>query len=261
MSRAGSAVAVIALVSTVALATEECCTNAQAQTRTASPEPTIWDHNGSVMYLVANGSSREVYYQKPRPGMLDAGARPGSLLFRGEVNNGQYLGTAYIFNLQCGPIPFEVKGTILDDDKRIVLTGPAPRVGRDCRPYGTYTSNLEFRRLEPNEAAQSQEPLAAAQPPAAAVSKPEVLVRNGDELPSAPTTPSIRNETLVAVKGSSDGVADAKIPSTPTAQASVTNEMPGAKDPDKYKWGAAITVMIAWLLIVLFGKILIRRKA
>ena len=68
-------------------------------------------------------------------------------------------------------------------------------------------------------------------------------------------------ETLVAVKGSSDGVADAKIPSTPTAQASVTNEMPGAKDPDKYKWGAAITVMIAWLLIVLFGKILIRRKA
>ena len=261
MSRAGSAVAVIALVSTVALATEECCTNAQAQTRTASPEPTIWDHNGSVMYLVANGSSREVYYQKPRPGMLGAGARPGSLLFRGEINNGQYLGTAYIFNLQCGPIPFEVKGTILDDDKRIVLTGPAPRVGRDCRPYGTYTSNLEFRRLEPNEAAQSQEPLAAAQPPAAAVSKPEVLVRNGDELPSAPTTPSIRNETLVAVKGSSDGVADAKIPSTPTAQASVINEMPGAKDPDKYKWGAAITVMIAWLLIVLFGKILIRRKA
>ena len=262
MSRAGSAVAVIALVSTVALATEECCTNAQAQTRTASPEPTIWDHNGSVMYLVANGSSREVYYQKPRPGMLGAGARPGSLLFRGEINNGQYLGTAYIFNLQCGPIPFEVKGPILDNDKRIVLMGPAPRVGRDCRPYGTYTSNLEFRRLKPNEAAQSQEPLAAAQPPAAAVSKPEVLVRNGDELPSAPTTqPSIRNETLVAVKGSSDGVADAKIPSTPTAQASVINEMPGAKDPDKYKWGAAITVMIAWLLIVLFGKILIRRKA
>jgi hypothetical protein len=214
------------------------------------------------MYLVANGSSREVYYQKPRPGMLDAGARPGSLLFRGEINNGQYLGTAYIFNLQCGPIPFEVKGPILDDDKRIVLTGQAPRVGRDCRPYGTYTSNLEFRRLEPNEAAQSQEPLTTAQPPAAAVSKPEVLVRNGDELPSAPTAQrSVKNETPVAAKDSSAVVLNAKVPSTPTAQASVTNELPGAKDLDKYKWGAAITVMIAWLLIVLFGKILIRRKA
>ena len=66
MTRAGFAVAVIALVSTVGLATEECCTSAQAQTQPASPEPTIWDHNGSVMYLVANGSSREIYYQKPR---------------------------------------------------------------------------------------------------------------------------------------------------------------------------------------------------
>jgi hypothetical protein len=37
--------------------------------------------------------------------------------------------------------------------------------------------------------------------------------------------------------------------------------MPGAKGLEKYKWGAAIIVMIAWLLIVLFGKILIRRKA
>ena len=123
MTRAGFAVAMIALVSTAGLATEECCTSAQAQTQTASPEPTIWDHNGSVMYLVANASSQEVYYQKPRQGMLAAGARPGSLLFRGEVNNGQYLGTAYIFNLHCGPIPFEVKGPVLDDDKRIVQTG------------------------------------------------------------------------------------------------------------------------------------------
>jgi hypothetical protein len=260
MTRAWFTVAVIAFVSTVALATEEFCTSVQAQTQTASPESTIWDHNGSVMSLVANGSSREVYYQKPRPGMLDAGAHPGSLLFRGEVNNGQYLGTAYIFNPHCGPIPFEVKGPIRDDEKRIVLMGQAPRVGRDCRPYGSYTSNLEFRRLEPNEAAQSQGPFATAQPPATGVPKPEV--RSGDELPSAPTAqPSVKNETPVAAKDSSAAVVNAKVPSTPTAKTSVTNEMSGAKDLDKYKWGAAISVMTAWLLIVAFGKILIRRKA
>ena len=34
--------------------------------------PTLWDHNGSVMYLVENGASREFYYQKPRAGMLEA---------------------------------------------------------------------------------------------------------------------------------------------------------------------------------------------
>jgi len=189
--------------------------------------------------------------------MLDVGARPGSLLFRGEIANGQYLGTAYIFNLHCGPMPFEVKGPVLNDDEPVVLTGQAPRVGQNCRTYGSYTSNLEFRRSKLNEAAQSQEPLAAAQLPSIGVTKPEVSSRNGGELPSSPTGQhSVKNETPLAVKDSSAGVADPI--STPTAQASVTNETSEAKDLHKYLWGAAFVVMIVWLLIVLFGKMLIR---
>ena len=88
-------VAAIALVAAVAMA------SAQAETQTASSEPTTWDHNGSVMYLVANGQSREFHYQKPRAGMLEVGVRPGSLLFSGQIDNGQYSGTAYIFNPHC----------------------------------------------------------------------------------------------------------------------------------------------------------------
>jgi hypothetical protein len=117
MIRAELAVAAIALVVTGTVA------SAQAQTQTASAEPTIWDHNGSVVYLVANGQSREFHYQKPRAGMLEVGARPGSLLFRGEIDNGQYSGTAYIFSPHCGQIPFQVKGPILDNEERIMLTG------------------------------------------------------------------------------------------------------------------------------------------
>jgi hypothetical protein len=132
-------------------------TTVYAQTPNAPPQRTTWDHSGSVMYLVANGSSREFYYEKPRPGMLEAGARPGSLLFRGEVNDGQYSGTAYIFNPRCGQVPFQVKGTILDNDERIVLTGQAPRVKRNCQTYTSYTSTLEFRLLKPVAASQSQE--------------------------------------------------------------------------------------------------------
>jgi hypothetical protein len=251
MTRAGFAVAVIALVSTVALATEECCTSAQAQTQAAAPESTVWDHNGSVMYLVANGSSREIYYQKPRSGMLEAGARPGSLLFRGEVNNGQYLGTAYIFNPHCGPISYEVKGPIFDDDDRIVLTGQAPRVGENCHTYGSHTSNLEFRRSNSNELAQSQEPLPAAQVPGGGEPKAEPPSQTGVELPSAPTAqPFVKSEAPVAAKNSSAGVADPEVPSTPAR----------AQDLDKYKWGAAFIVMIVWVLIVSFGKTLIRKK-
>jgi hypothetical protein len=175
------AVAAIALVTTGALA------SAQAQTQTASAEPTIWDHNGSVMYLVANGQAREFHYQKPRTGMLEVGARPGSLLFRGEIDNGQYSGTAYIFNPHCGQIPFQVKGPILDNDDRIFLTGQAPRLGQNCRAYETSISNLEFTRLKPTDGAQSHEQSTAA--PAARVeqSKPEAPSAAGGELASAPT--------------------------------------------------------------------------
>ena len=180
MIRAELTVAAIALVASGAVA------SAQAQTQTASAEPTIWDHNGSVVYLVANGQSREFHYQKPRAGMLEVGARPGSLLFRGEIDNGQYSGTAYIFSPHCGQIPFQVKGPILDNDERIMLTGQAPRLGRNCRANESYTSNLEFRRLKPNDGAQSQEQFTGVAAPHVE-SKPEVPSTAGGELPSAPT--------------------------------------------------------------------------
>jgi len=190
MIRVDLAVAAVALVASVAVA------STQTQTQTASPEPTIWDHNGSMMYLVANGASREFHYQKPRAGMLEVGVRPGSLLFRGEIDKGQYSGTAYIFNPHCGQIPFQVNGSVLDNDERILLTGRAPRVGRNCHPHESYTSNLEFRRLKPNEAMQSQELFTAAPAPAMEESKPKVPSTDGGELPSASTgQPSARTES------------------------------------------------------------------
>jgi len=181
MIRVELAVAAIALVASGAV------TSTQAQTQTASAEPTIWDHNGSVVYLVANGQSREFHYQKPRAGMLDVGARPGSLLFRGEIDNGQYSGTAYIFSSHCGPIPFQVKGPILDNDERIMLTGQAPRLGRNCHANESYTSTLEFRRLKPNDGAQSQEHLTGVATQRVGESKPQVPSTAGGELASAPT--------------------------------------------------------------------------
>jgi hypothetical protein len=122
---------------------------AQPQSPPAGSEPSLWDHNGSVVYLIANGSQREFYYKEPRPGMLEAGARPGSLLFRGQTANGQYFGTAYIFNRRCGQFPYEVKGPILDNYERVVLTGQAPRVGEDCDIDGYITDTLEFTLLKP----------------------------------------------------------------------------------------------------------------
>jgi hypothetical protein len=174
--------------------------NAQAQ----SPEEgrSLWDHNGSVMYLVANGSSREIYYQKPRPGMLEAGAHPDSLLFKGEINDGQISGIAYIFNAQCGQVPFHVKGPILDNGGKIVLTGQAPRVGRNCQTNGEYTSTLDFKLLKTSE---------AAQPPLATTQTPNV------EEPTPEPSPS--------------DAAEGKLPNDPSAQPTRTRQTPWIEDP------------------------------
>jgi hypothetical protein len=168
------------------------CTTAFAQSTTpaaTTAERTFWDHNGSVMYLVANGSSREFYYQKPRPGMLEAGAHPDSLLFRGQIDNGQFSGTAYLFNAHCGQVPFEVKGPVLDNGGRVALTGQAPRVGRNCQASGYYTSTLEFRLLKSTEVEQPPQPCKTAQAPNVEELKPEVPLSDVGEpkLPGAPS--------------------------------------------------------------------------
>lgn len=168
------------------------CTTAFAQSTTpaaTTAERTFWDHNGSVMYLVANGSSREFYYQKPRPGMLEAGAHPDSLLFRGQIDNGQFSGTAYLFNAHCGQVPFEVKGPVLDNGGRVALTGQAPRVGRNCQASGYYTSTLEFRLLKSTEVEQPPQPSKTAQAPNVEELKPEVPLSDVGEpkLPGAPS--------------------------------------------------------------------------
>jgi hypothetical protein len=95
---------------------------------------------------VANGSLREFYYDQPRVGMMEAGARPGSLLFRGRSLEGRYIGTAYTFDSRCGP--YEVSGPILHNYERVVLSGQAPRVGSDCRTRGVINDKLEFTLLK-----------------------------------------------------------------------------------------------------------------
>jgi hypothetical protein len=117
----------------------------------ADQEPTLWSHNGSVLYLLAKGTSREFRYKEPRPGMLQVGAYPGALLFRGQSTNHQYSGTAFIFNSRCGQLPYQVSGPILDGYEHVLLTGRAPQVGPDCRITDYIDDTLEFRLIKAPE--------------------------------------------------------------------------------------------------------------
>lgn len=105
---------------------------------------TYWNHNGSVLYLVAEGARRRFYYSQPRPIMIEAGARADSLLFDGNSLGDSYVGTAFIFHASCGQYPYTVSGPILDDNRRVVLRGEAPLVNDNCVVYSHRDDVLTF---------------------------------------------------------------------------------------------------------------------
>jgi hypothetical protein len=109
------------------------------------PRPfSLWAHNGSTVYLVAQGASREFHYEQPRPGITNEGPRKGTLLFKGVAREGNYEGTAYIFKRGCRPAPYQVSGPILDDSRRVLMRGNAPKLNERCQVTGHAADTLEF---------------------------------------------------------------------------------------------------------------------
>jgi hypothetical protein len=137
-------IAVMLMASTALARERSALDSAGVKANSAS----LWEHNGSTLYLIADGATRQFHYNAPRAGMRQAGARPGALLFTGRSINGRYVGTAYIFNRRCGQLPYQVSGPILDNYERVVLTGQAPRVDAYCNILGSYTDILEFSLLQ-----------------------------------------------------------------------------------------------------------------
>ena len=109
---------------------------------------TYWYHNGSTIYLAVNGSSRQFIYENPRPGMLEAGAKKGSLLFTGLSGHNTYDGTAFIFRGHCGQFSYHVTGPILEEGRKVVLHGEAPRVNDQCKVTGHMADTLEFGLID-----------------------------------------------------------------------------------------------------------------
>lgn len=108
-----------------------------------SPRPThaphtvrsYWTHNGSLMYLVAQGAGRSFYYQKPRDSLVPVGVNPNTLLFRGRKVESRYEGTAFFFSKRCGAVAYDVSGPIENDGTRVVLFGRKPLLNSSCNRY------------------------------------------------------------------------------------------------------------------------------
>jgi hypothetical protein len=82
--------------------------------------------------------------------MLQAGWREGDLLFEGTARNNTYIGTAWLNSKNCGLISYRVKGPILNDGSRVVMSGRAPRRNPvNCRVTSYFVDRLEFTLIEP----------------------------------------------------------------------------------------------------------------
>jgi hypothetical protein len=86
----------------------------------------------------------------------------------------------------CGQIPFQVEGSTLDNDERIMLTGQAPRVASNCRAGESYTSNPESRLLKQNEGGKFQEQFNMRPAPTTEESEFAVPWSASGEVPGAP---------------------------------------------------------------------------
>jgi hypothetical protein len=130
----------------------------------AQSASSLWDHNGSIVSLSANGAGRQFYYQSPRSGLAQVGVQSGTLLFEGRKDGSSYSGTAYIFNRKCGRRGYSVSGPVSEDQQNVTMYGKAPLLDPSCRIVGYRDDMLVFVFR-----GSSEQRIAAAPPPGPAV--------------------------------------------------------------------------------------------
>jgi hypothetical protein len=128
---------------------------ASAAPNAAIPQPqgtpsSYWTHNGSTVYLVADGELRRFYYHKPRLAMLAIGVKPDNLVFAGRKDGNQYEGTAYTYSRRCGAFPYPASGTVEDGSTRVVVSGQVPQLTVTCQVAGHRVESLVFEYLSLN---------------------------------------------------------------------------------------------------------------
>ena len=104
------------------------------------------DTHGSVMMLEANRTARSFKYMNPRKGVRDVGATGNTTVFSVNRDGNRYVGSASYFTKNCGIQSFPVTGTVSKDERRVELTGAAPKLDAKCQKTGTIPEHLIFTR-------------------------------------------------------------------------------------------------------------------
>lgn len=109
----------------------------------AARADSCWNHNGSVMRLVAQGNQRWFYYEVPRDTLRNAGVYPGTLLFNGVKSGNWYSGTARVFSRFCPgqPLEYFVEGPVSANQTTVTVRG-GREVHSACQWTGDYTTDV-----------------------------------------------------------------------------------------------------------------------
>ncbi len=115
---------------------------AGACTVPAAVADSCWNHNGSLMRLKAEGSSRWLLYENPRSVLRNAGVHRGTLLFNGVKNGNWYSGTARVYSKYCPgePLEYFVEGPVSANQLRITVRGTR-QIFSNCQPTGNVKSD------------------------------------------------------------------------------------------------------------------------
>lgn len=120
----------------------------------AAPKENFWSHNSSRMQLRSETDKpgRTFVYETPSPELRRAGVSSGTVLFRGTRTKNNYRGTAYAFSPSCAAAPFEVTGTVSEDQRSVTLQGMAPVRDLGCRIISrrSETLTLVFHDVQDN---------------------------------------------------------------------------------------------------------------
>lgn len=104
----------------------------------------FWNHNGSIMRLVAHGNERAFVYEVPSKQMYNAGVRKGRVLFNGYKNGDKYFGTSTVFSKNCYyDLAYKVSGNVYEGP-RVVLQGSRTEYDTrngQCKPTGRLVSD------------------------------------------------------------------------------------------------------------------------
>ena len=80
----------------------------------------IWTHNESLVQLEQSEAAVRFIYVEPKVGLP---VKKGAVLLTGTKSGDAISGMAYRFSSKCGPIDYQVRGTIAPDKETITLSG------------------------------------------------------------------------------------------------------------------------------------------